>query len=217
MTEMSRSMVRCWNTTPSWASARLGCLRTSMPKMRMLPVRLLYRRVIRLNSVVLPAPFWPSSTVKLPGGIAKLTPSSALRLPKLCARPSTSRAGTLARASVDRSAMGGPRCLRVQSVALLRPITRSVEGAPSARRRCRKRGSGRWLDQTTGGLPSITATAVRPERATKFGTSMLQLNQRARPQAGSAIAIRLVTAPPVRRLSSSMVVGNTQNGWPAAA
>ena len=27
----------------------------------------------------------------------------------------------------------------------------------------------------------------------------------------------LVTAPPVNRLSSSMVVGNTQWGWPAAA
>ena len=32
-----------------------------------------------------------------------------------------------------------------------------------------------------------------------------------------ATEMPLVTAPPVRRLSSSMVVGNTQNGWPAAA
>ena len=32
-----------------------------------------------------------------------------------------------------------------------------------------------------------------------------------------ATEMPLVTAPPVRRLSSSMVVGNTQYGWPAAA
>ena len=214
MTEMSRSMVRCWNTTPSWASARLGCLRISVPKMRMLPVRLLYRRVIRLNSVVLPAPFWPSSTVKLPGGIVKLTPSSALRLPKLCARPSTSRAGTLARASVDRSAMGGPRYLRVQSVALLRPIARPVEGAPA--RHEGVASADREDDLVRRGRLAVHHCNCRGP-SVPSPTSMLQLNQAAHPQAGSAIAIRLVTAPPVRRLSSSMVVGNTQNGWPAAA
>ena len=42
--------------------------------------------------MVLPAPFWPSSTVKLPGAIRKLTSRSAVRLPKLCDRRSTSSA-----------------------------------------------------------------------------------------------------------------------------
>ena len=161
MTEMSRSMVRCWNTTPSWASARLRCLRISVPKMRMLPVRLLYRRVIRLNSVVLPAPFWPSSTVKLPGRIVKLTPSSAVRLPKLCARPSTSRAEHAARLS-PRSAMGGP----VPPCQVGRPFT--TDQAP-------RRGAGARLHEN-----GVTAEPG--------GTS----------QTRSAIAIPLVTAPPVR-------------------
>src|ERR687891_1084575 len=100
--------------------------------MRMLPVRLLYRRVIRLNSVVLPAPFWPSSTVKLPGWIAKLTPSSALRLPKLCDRPPTSRAGTFVVLPVARSAMGETRTSLAKPVALLRPIARLVDPAKRA-------------------------------------------------------------------------------------
>ncbi len=41
MTVSSRSMVRCWKTTPSSPSACEGVARTSMPKIRMLPVRLL--------------------------------------------------------------------------------------------------------------------------------------------------------------------------------
>src|SRR5688572_31637081 len=62
--------------------------------MRIDPLRLLYRRVINENSVVFPAPFWPSSTAKVPAGTLSVAPSSALVRPKAWLRPDTSSAGT---------------------------------------------------------------------------------------------------------------------------
>ena len=48
----------------------------------MLPLALWNRRVIRANSVVLPAPFSPSNTVKSPRATVKVTLSSARLGPK---------------------------------------------------------------------------------------------------------------------------------------
>src|SRR5215475_3569348 len=65
MAERSRSSVRGWNTTPSSRSASLGARLMSWPKMPMRPLWIPNRRVMRENSVLLPAPLRPSSAVKL--------------------------------------------------------------------------------------------------------------------------------------------------------
>src|SRR5436190_17139756 len=58
--------------------------------------------VIRLNRVVLPAPFGPMIALRSPGMILNVTSRTALRPPKLFDKPRSSRAGSppLVRASV---------------------------------------------------------------------------------------------------------------------
>ena len=73
--------MRAWNTTPSSRNACVGSRATGWPSTEMLPCRVSYSRVINENSVVLPAPFNPSSAVNRPCGTAKLTSSSAFRGP----------------------------------------------------------------------------------------------------------------------------------------
>ena len=72
-----------------------------------------------------------------------------------------------------------------------------------------------------------TAARDKSDRVGSFATDcrilaiMFGLPRPSRPKfvgpIAQAIEMPLVTAPPVSRLSSSMVVGNTQWGWPAAA
>src|SRR5262249_4851296 len=61
--------------------------------------------VMRLNSVVLPAPFGPIIAWRSPGMILRLTPRTAARPPKLLDKPRSSRAGSppFAGASVGTS------------------------------------------------------------------------------------------------------------------
>src|SRR6516164_126535 len=68
--------------------------------MRIVPSACAYSRVAREKSVVFPAPFSPSNTVKSPGAIENETSFSTRRSPKRCPSPSTAKAGTvLTRAS----------------------------------------------------------------------------------------------------------------------
>src|ERR1700704_3223721 len=74
--------------------------------------------VMRLNSVVLPAPFGPMIALRSPGMISRLTSRTARRPPKLLDKPRSSRAGLppFARASVLTS--------------LSPPIAIEITGAP---------------------------------------------------------------------------------------
>ncbi len=49
--------------------------------------------VIKLNKVVLPAPFGPMIALRSPGKTVSVTPRTARRPPKLFDRPRSSRAG----------------------------------------------------------------------------------------------------------------------------
>ena len=70
-----------WNTTPMAASAARGARATSWPATSMRPLGVVKSRVIRPNSVDLPAPLGPSNAQNAPGSTAKLTPSSARSRP----------------------------------------------------------------------------------------------------------------------------------------
>ena len=60
------------------------------PRKRMAPASGASAPAIRLNSVVLPAPFGPISPVMVPASIARSTPSTARRLPNALTSPDSS-------------------------------------------------------------------------------------------------------------------------------
>src|ERR1043165_6429597 len=66
---------------------------TSLPNSRTCPALDGKIPVIRLNSVVLPAPFGPMIALRSPGMILNVTPRTACRPPKLFDSPFNSRTG----------------------------------------------------------------------------------------------------------------------------
>src|ERR1051326_5198894 len=84
-----------WNVRamPSVARRWLGQAVTSWPNSSTLPSLAGRIPVIRLNSVVLPAPFGPMIALRSPGMIFRSTPRTACRPPKLLHRPASSSTG----------------------------------------------------------------------------------------------------------------------------
>ena len=96
-----------WNVRamPSAVRRWLGQAVTSWPNSSTCPDDAGKIPVIRLNSVVLPAPFGPMMALRSPGMILRVTSRTACRPPKLLDRPWSSRTGSppFVRASVVTS------------------------------------------------------------------------------------------------------------------
>ena len=104
-TVSGRTSMKCWCTMPSpRASASAGDRkRTGFPNRRIVPPSGAWSPNSTFMSVVLPAPFSPTSAWIVPGATRSVTPSFARRRPKTLVMPSSSTAG-VGWASVTRSA-----------------------------------------------------------------------------------------------------------------